>query len=78
MIRLLFIAHRVPYPPNKGERLRALEQIKALAGHFRVTVASFAHDRRDYESADALRQWDDARRRLFTEGTVRRRGSFLC
>ena len=57
MIRLLFIAQRGPYPPNKGERLRALEQIKALAGHFRVTVASFAHDRRDYESADALRQW---------------------
>ena len=57
MTRLLFIAHRVPYPPNKGERLRALEQIKALAGHFRVTVAAFAHDRADYESADALRHW---------------------
>jgi sugar transferase (PEP-CTERM/EpsH1 system associated) len=57
MKRLLFIAHRVPYPPNKGERVRALEQIKALSPHFRLTIAAFAHSQEDYESADALRQW---------------------
>ena len=31
MKRLLYIAHRVPYPPDKGERVRAYQQLKALA-----------------------------------------------
>lgn len=57
MKRLLFIAHRVPYPPDKGERVRALEQIKALSPYYRLTVAAFAHGAGDCDSAAALRQW---------------------
>jgi len=54
MTRLLFIAHRMPFPPDKGERLRAFGQIKALAEHFRLTVVAWAHDRADYEAAAGL------------------------
>jgi polysaccharide biosynthesis protein PslH len=53
-VRLLFISHRVPYPPDKGERLRAFHEIRALSGHFRVTVAALAQSPRDEESAKGL------------------------
>ena len=42
MKRLLFIAHRVPFPPDKGERVRAFHEIKALSAHFEITPETFA------------------------------------
>ena len=29
---LLFLSHRVPYPPDKGEKIRAWHILKYLAG----------------------------------------------
>ncbi len=52
--RLLFIAHRVPYPPDKGERVRACHEVRALSRDFRVTVAALAHSRADAEAAAGL------------------------
>ena len=57
MKRLLFIVHRVPYPPDKGERIRAYHELRALSKEFRVTLAALAHDSKDYQSAGTLRQW---------------------
>jgi len=56
MKRLLFMAHRVPYPPDKGERVRAFHEIRALAGRFRVTVACLAHNPSDAAAAAELRR----------------------
>ncbi len=55
--RLLFVSHRVPYPPDKGERVRAFHEIRALAGEFRLTLATLCHGPRDGESVQALGQW---------------------
>jgi len=30
--RLLFLAHRIPYPPEKGEKIRAWHMADHLAG----------------------------------------------
>ncbi len=57
MRRLLFIAHRVPYPPDKGERVRAFHEIRALSGRFRVTAACLAHGPADVRAAEGLRPW---------------------
>ncbi len=57
MKRLLFIAHRLPYPPDKGERVRAFNELKALAAHFRITVAALTHARSDEAAAPELRTW---------------------
>lgn len=57
MERLLYISHRVPYPPDKGERVRAFHEIKALSEHFRVTLAFLAHDASDRQAAEPLRPW---------------------
>jgi len=40
MRRLLFVAHKLPYPPDKGERVRAFHAIRMLRRWFRVTVAA--------------------------------------
>jgi sugar transferase (PEP-CTERM/EpsH1 system associated) len=55
--RLLYIAHRVPYPPDKGERVRAFHEIKALSQHFRITLATLTHSEKDRQAAQYLRQW---------------------
>ena len=30
-MRILYLAHRVPFPPNKGEKIRAFHQLRALS-----------------------------------------------
>jgi len=44
MKRLLFLSHRLPYPPDKGERVRAYHELVNLSRRFRVTLASGVHD----------------------------------
>ncbi len=44
MERLLYISHRLPYPPDKGERVRAFHEIKFLADRYELTLASLIHD----------------------------------
>jgi sugar transferase (PEP-CTERM/EpsH1 system associated) len=38
---LLFLCHRVPYPPNKGEKIRAWNILQHLAQKHRVHLATF-------------------------------------
>jgi len=57
MRRLLYVAHRVPYPPDKGERVRAFHEITALCSHFEITLAALAHDPSDARAAECLREW---------------------
>ena len=56
MKRLLFITHRVPYPPDKGERVRAFHELKALSRHFRITLAYLACGDPDACAAAELRE----------------------
>ena len=44
---ILFLAHRVPYPPDRGDRIRAYNILKHLAARRRVHVASFNDDAGD-------------------------------
>jgi polysaccharide biosynthesis protein PslH len=37
-LRVLYLCHRVPYPPDKGEKIRAYHQIRALSERHRVSV----------------------------------------
>ncbi len=56
MQRLLYISHRLPYPPDKGERLRAYHQIRALAERFEVTLASLVHGPEECVNVGPLKQ----------------------
>ncbi|WBY08288.1 TIGR03087 family PEP-CTERM/XrtA system glycosyltransferase [Sphingomonas sp. 7/4-4] len=44
---VLFLAHRVPYPPDRGDKIRSFHMLRHLAKHRRVHLAAFADDPRD-------------------------------
>jgi sugar transferase (PEP-CTERM/EpsH1 system associated) len=52
---LLFLAHRVPFPPDRGDKIRSYNILKHLAERHRVHLAAFADDDVDEAAADALK-----------------------
>ncbi len=52
---LLFLAHRVPFPPDRGDKIRSYNILKHLAERRRVHLATFADDAEDVAAAEALR-----------------------
>jgi sugar transferase (PEP-CTERM/EpsH1 system associated) len=52
---ILFLSHCIPNPPNKGEKIRASQEIKALCQRHRVHLVCFARDERELDDANALR-----------------------
>ncbi|MCE5276581.1 MAG: TIGR03087 family PEP-CTERM/XrtA system glycosyltransferase [Planctomycetaceae bacterium] len=46
MKQLLYISHCVPYPPDKGERIRAYHELRALSADFEITLVCLARGRR--------------------------------
>ncbi|MGB0716496.1 MAG: TIGR03087 family PEP-CTERM/XrtA system glycosyltransferase [Phycisphaerae bacterium] len=51
-MKILYLAHRIPYPPNKGDKLRSYHQLAHLAGNHDVYLASFVDDPHDMQHAD--------------------------
>ena len=44
---ILFLAHRIPFPPDRGDKIRSHHILKALARLAPVHVATFADDEQD-------------------------------
>jgi sugar transferase (PEP-CTERM/EpsH1 system associated) len=53
-MKILYLCHRIPYPPNKGEKIRAYHHIEHLARAHRIHLACLADTREDLEHARAL------------------------
>src|SRR5690348_13029011 len=53
---ILFLCHRIPYPPNKGDKIRSHALLTHLAKHHRVHVACFLDDPADLIYRDEVRQ----------------------
>ena len=43
-MRILYLCHRIPYPPNKGDKIRAFHQLRAMAARHEVDVFTLADD----------------------------------
>lgn len=56
MDELLFLAHRIPYPPNKGDKIRAYHLLEHLRQHYHVHLGCFVDDPADFQHAALLRQ----------------------
>jgi sugar transferase (PEP-CTERM/EpsH1 system associated) len=57
MKTLLFLTHRIPYPPNKGDKIRSYELLKHLHSRCRVLLGAFvdyADDWRFRPNVEAL------------------------
>jgi sugar transferase (PEP-CTERM/EpsH1 system associated) len=54
MSELLFLAHRIPYPPNKGDKIRSWNILKFLAQHYSVHLGCFIDDPEDEQYRSTL------------------------
>ncbi len=53
---ILFLCHRVPFPPDRGDKIRSCHMLKRLAQVAPVHVGCFADDERDMRFAADLAQ----------------------
>ncbi|MEJ5210374.1 MAG: TIGR03087 family PEP-CTERM/XrtA system glycosyltransferase [Burkholderiales bacterium] len=57
MTDLLYLVHRIPYPPNKGDKIRSFHLLAHLARRHRVHLGAFVDDPADWAHAPALSEW---------------------
>ena len=53
-MKILFIAHRFPYPPTRGDKIRAFSIIRHLANKHEVTVASLARTAEEAKEGEGI------------------------
>ncbi|HKE00684.1 MAG TPA: sugar transferase, partial [Planctomycetota bacterium] len=53
-LRVLFLCQRVPFPPNRGDRIATHRRLLHLASRHEVTCLTFATDPGDPESIAKL------------------------
>jgi sugar transferase (PEP-CTERM/EpsH1 system associated) len=53
---LLFLAHRIPYPPNKGDKIRSWNILKHLSTRYRVRLGCLIDDPHDEQYVAELQR----------------------
>lgn len=54
---LLFLVHRIPFPPNKGDKIRSFNVLKFLAERFCIHLGAFIDDQNDFQYVDNLNDY---------------------
>jgi polysaccharide biosynthesis protein PslH len=57
LAEILFLAHRIPFPPTKGDKIRACHFLSHLARSHVVHLGCFIDDADDWDHAGELRRW---------------------
>ncbi|TFW30683.1 TIGR03087 family PEP-CTERM/XrtA system glycosyltransferase [Massilia horti] len=52
---LLLLVHRIPYPPNKGDKIRSWHLLRHLAQRYRVHLGTFVDDPDDWQHVPHVR-----------------------
>ena len=52
---ILFLSHRIPYPPDKGEKIRAWHMLERLARSNEILLGTFVDDPADWKHLPFLR-----------------------
>lgn len=53
---ILYLVHRIPYPPNKGDKIRSYHILRHLQQRYRVHLAAFVDEPGDERYRDVLAQ----------------------
>jgi sugar transferase (PEP-CTERM/EpsH1 system associated) len=56
MQELLYLVHRIPYPPNKGDKIRSYHILKHLSHNHRIHLGTFIDDEKDWEYVEKLKE----------------------
>jgi len=54
---LLFLAHRIPFPPNKGDKIRSFHLLRHLSTRYAIHLGAFVDDPDDWQYQDALKPY---------------------
>jgi len=54
---LLFLAHRIPFPPNKGDKIRSFHLLRHLSKRYAIHLGAFVDDPDDWQYRDALKPY---------------------
>jgi sugar transferase (PEP-CTERM/EpsH1 system associated) len=54
--RLLYLVHRIPYPPDKGDKIRSWRTLEHLTRRFAVDLAAFVDDPADFRHEENLQR----------------------
>jgi sugar transferase (PEP-CTERM/EpsH1 system associated) len=57
MARILYLVHRMPYPPNKGDKVRSYHLLRHLAERHEVMLGTFVDDPDDAQHVATVQQW---------------------
>lgn len=55
MEHLLYLVHRIPYPPNKGDKIRSYHLLRYLGERYHVHLGTFIDDPNDWQYVDAVK-----------------------
>lgn len=55
MANILYLVHRLPFPPNKGDKVRSYHLLKHLAQKHRVYLGTFVDDPDDWQHVPTVR-----------------------
>lgn len=72
-MNILFLAHRIPFPPDKGEKIRSFHMLAHLAARHTVHLGAFVDDPADLAHAEALRQHVNGEMLLVPLGSAARK-----
>lgn len=56
-MRILFVCHRLPFPPNRGGKIRPFNMIRHLAQKHSVIVGSLAHSEQELQAGLGLKAY---------------------
>lgn len=56
MKKLLYLVHRLPFPPNKGDKISSNNMLNYFSGRWRVHLGTFIDDPEDWQYADIVRE----------------------
>ena len=59
MEELLYLVHRIPYPPNKGDKIRSYHLLKHLTQRYRVHLGTFIDDEQDQKYREKVKDLCD-------------------
>ncbi|MGD9826194.1 TIGR03087 family PEP-CTERM/XrtA system glycosyltransferase [Desulfobacter sp.] len=57
MKTILYLSHRIPYPPNKGDKIRSFNEIKYLSKRYKVDLITLADDPKDLKFKKNIEQY---------------------
>ena len=63
-LKILYIAHRIPYPPNKGDKIRSFNEIKHLSSSHNVDLVCLSDNADDLKYKSNLKKYC---RRVFVQ-----------